>query len=107
MSNEDRIIEAVHDLLPRKFAAKKQQAEGSPPLSPKQALNSMRVAPEFTIELVVAEPLVIDPVAIDWGLDALASAGPIAIPEITRVRFENGQTIIEGRHAAFGTTLSG
>lgn len=41
--------------------------------------------------------------AIDWGLDALASGGPIPIPEITNVRFENGKTIIEGRHDARGT----
>jgi putative membrane-bound dehydrogenase-like protein len=69
MSNEDRIIKAVHDLLPRKFVAKTNRAEGPQPLSPKQALNSMRVAPEFTVDLVAAEPLVIDPVAIDWGAD--------------------------------------
>ena len=29
----------------------------------------MRVAPEFTVDLVAAEPLVVDPVAIDWGAD--------------------------------------
>src|ERR1044071_4768806 len=39
------------------------------PLSPKEALASMRVAPEFTVDLVAAEPLVMDPVAIDWGAD--------------------------------------
>ena len=38
-------------------------------LSPQQALNSMRVAPEFIVDLVAAEPLVVDPVAIDWGAD--------------------------------------
>ncbi|HWN93769.1 MAG TPA: neutral/alkaline non-lysosomal ceramidase N-terminal domain-containing protein [Methylomirabilota bacterium] len=83
-SSEDRIIKAVHDLLPRKFVAKADRAEGgsaraasagtpsaSPPtpLSPKQALNSMHVAPEFVVDLVAAEPLVVDPVAIDWGAD--------------------------------------
>ncbi|HTD68099.1 MAG TPA: PVC-type heme-binding CxxCH protein, partial [Candidatus Limnocylindria bacterium] len=29
----------------------------------------MRVAPEFAVDLVAAEPLVVDPVAIDWGAD--------------------------------------
>ncbi len=69
MSNEDRIIKAVHDLLPGKFEAKKQRGEDTPSLSPAQALKSMRTAPEFTVELVAAEPLVVDPVAIDWGAD--------------------------------------
>ena len=69
MSNEDRIIKAVHDLLPRKFRAKTTRAEGPQPLSPRQALSSMRVAPEFTVDLVAAEPIIVDPVAIDWGAD--------------------------------------
>jgi putative membrane-bound dehydrogenase-like protein len=69
MSSENRIVEAVHDLVPKKFAAKTKRAEASQPLSPKAALNSMRVAPEFKVDLVVAEPHVIDPVAIDWGAD--------------------------------------
>ena len=69
MSNEDRIIQAVHDLLPGKFEAKKQRAENDHSLSPAQALKSMRTAPEFTVELAAAEPLVVDPVAIDWGAD--------------------------------------
>ncbi len=69
MSSEDRIVEAVHDLVPKKFAAKSKRAEAPQPLSPQAALNSMRVAPEFTVDLVAAEPLIVDPVAIDWGAD--------------------------------------
>ena len=38
----------------------------APPLTPEQALDSLRVAPGFRIELVAAEPLVEDPVAITW-----------------------------------------
>ena len=38
----------------------------SPVLSPQEALDSFRVADGFRIELVAAEPLVIDPVAISW-----------------------------------------
>ncbi len=41
--------------------------------------------------------------AIDWGLDNLASAGPVPVPVITSVRVENGQTIIEGTHEADST----
>ena len=38
----------------------------SPVLSPEQALESFRIAPGFRVELVAAEPLVVDPVAMDW-----------------------------------------
>ena len=33
------------------------------------ALNSIRVAPGFKVELVASEPLVKDPIAFDWGAD--------------------------------------
>ncbi len=35
-------------------------------LSPEQALQAFRIAPGFTVELVAAEPLVEDPVAMAW-----------------------------------------
>jgi len=38
----------------------------APVLSPADAAESFRLAPGFRIELVAAEPLVEDPVAIDW-----------------------------------------
>lgn len=38
----------------------------SPPLSPEDELASFRIAPGFRIELIAAEPLVVDPVAIAW-----------------------------------------
>lgn len=41
----------------------------SKPLSPEAALTSMKVAPGYRVELVAAEPLVMDPVAFDWGPD--------------------------------------
>ena len=40
-----------------------------PPKSPEESLASLRVRPGFTVELVANEPLVIDPVAFDWGPD--------------------------------------
>lgn len=40
-----------------------------PPKSPQEALASFRVRPGFRVELVAAEPLVVDPVAFDWGAD--------------------------------------
>ncbi len=38
-------------------------------LEPEAALASMRVPEGFRVELVAAEPLVMDPVAFDWGPD--------------------------------------
>ncbi|MCE9607827.1 MAG: hypothetical protein K8U03_23315 [Planctomycetia bacterium] len=41
----------------------------SQPLSPEEALKSMVLRPGLEIELVAAEPLVVDPVAFAWGAD--------------------------------------
>ena len=38
----------------------------APVLTPLQALGSFRTAPGFEVRLVAAEPLVVDPVAMDW-----------------------------------------
>jgi len=40
-----------------------------PPKSPEEALASFRVRPGFKVELVAAEPVVMDPIAFDWGTD--------------------------------------
>ena len=40
-----------------------------PPQSPADALASFRVRPGFRVELVAAEPMVIDPISFDWGAD--------------------------------------
>lgn len=39
------------------------------PMSPAQALAAFQVQSGFRVELVVAEPMVQDPIAIDWGPD--------------------------------------
>jgi putative membrane-bound dehydrogenase-like protein len=41
----------------------------SPPLSPRDSMEVAHVREGFELQLVAAEPLVIDPVAIDWGAD--------------------------------------
>lgn len=41
----------------------------SKPLPPASAAASMKVPPGYRVELVAAEPLVMDPVAFDWGPD--------------------------------------
>lgn len=38
----------------------------SPVLSAQEELETFRIAPGFRVELVAAEPLVVDPVAMDW-----------------------------------------
>jgi putative membrane-bound dehydrogenase-like protein len=43
--------------------------EMPPPLSPEEALKAFRVRPGFRVEIVATEPVVIDPVAFDWGPD--------------------------------------
>src|SRR5438552_13066332 len=40
-----------------------------PPKSPEVSLGAIRVRPGFKAELVVSEPLIVDPVAFDWGPD--------------------------------------
>jgi putative membrane-bound dehydrogenase-like protein len=41
----------------------------TPPMSPAESMKVAHVRKGFELQLVVAEPLVIDPVAIDWGPD--------------------------------------
>ncbi|MGV3609207.1 MAG: PVC-type heme-binding CxxCH protein [Planctomycetaceae bacterium] len=40
-----------------------------PPMSPAESLRAMRLRPGYEADLVAHEPLVLDPVAIDWGPD--------------------------------------
>lgn len=68
---EQKIIDAVRRQLPAAFAAKHDATRtgGTFPLSPQRSLAAIRTRPGFTVELVAAEPLVVDPVAIDFGPD--------------------------------------
>lgn len=40
-----------------------------PPLSPEASLARIRVSPGYRVELVAAEPMVVDPVAFDWDAE--------------------------------------
>ena len=65
---EDTIVAAVHELVPKDFLAKANPS--MPPAQlPPQSLSSIQTKPGLKVELVAAEPTVIDPVAIDWGAD--------------------------------------
>jgi putative membrane-bound dehydrogenase-like protein len=65
---EEKIIAAVSTQIPETFKAP-PGTEGTRPLSPGEALRSFRTKPGLKIEIVAAEPLIQDPVAIDWGAD--------------------------------------
>jgi glucose/arabinose dehydrogenase len=41
----------------------------SPPLSPEEALKTFYMPPGYRVELVAAEPLIQEPVAIDWDVE--------------------------------------
>ncbi len=45
------------------------RAPDSPPLSPVESMRKIHFTPGFAVELVASEPLVLDPVAIDWSPD--------------------------------------
>jgi putative membrane-bound dehydrogenase-like protein len=66
---EDLIVGAVHELTPADFVFDEHKAEYPPPKSPQESLASMQTRADLQVELVGAEPLVVDPVAIDWGPD--------------------------------------
>jgi putative membrane-bound dehydrogenase-like protein len=65
---EQKLIDTVTKQVPASFVAPKG-TEGSRPLSASESLGALRVKPGLTAELVASEPLIQDPVAIDWGAD--------------------------------------
>ncbi len=64
---EDRILKEVRRQVPSSFRS--ADRTGFVPTRPADALSAMEVIPGQTVELVAAEPLVEDPVAIDFGAD--------------------------------------
>lgn len=62
---EDRIFTQLEKLIPADFKA----APENQPKPPEEALKTIRVPAGFEVELVVSEPLVVDPVAIDFAAD--------------------------------------
>ncbi|HSU57080.1 MAG TPA: neutral/alkaline non-lysosomal ceramidase N-terminal domain-containing protein [Candidatus Dormibacteraeota bacterium] len=66
---ENLIVGAVHDLVPASFISDEQKAEFPAPKSPEESLRSIQTKPGLEVQLAAAEPLVVDPVAIDWGAD--------------------------------------
>jgi putative membrane-bound dehydrogenase-like protein len=66
---EDAIVNSVHTLLPKSFAAVNRAEEAPAPKPPVEALATLKVRPGLRVERVACEPLVASPVAIDFGPD--------------------------------------
>ena len=66
---ESQIIGVVHEQLDAAFASPfdANKTQGSLPRSPQQSLAMMQTTPNLRVDLVVSEPLIQDPVAIDFG----------------------------------------
>ena len=68
---ENQIVLAVREQLDPRFASPfdSKKTSGTRPKSPQQSLALLQTNPDLRVDLVVAEPLIADPVAIDFGLD--------------------------------------
>ncbi len=68
---ENKIIGLVEDQLRPEFASpfRPDGTHGSRPLSPQQSLATLRTHPGLSIDIMAAEPLTADPVAISFGPD--------------------------------------
>ena len=68
---EQQIIDSMHKQIGKRFKAsfEPKKTGGSLPLSPQQALATLRTKNDLVVELMAAEPLITAPVAIDWGPD--------------------------------------
>ncbi|GIW93962.1 MAG: hypothetical protein KatS3mg110_2003 [Pirellulaceae bacterium] len=65
---EQEIIDTVLSVTPDTFKPGKA-TQGVPPKSPQDSMGCMQLAPHFRVELVASEPLVCDPVAIEFAPD--------------------------------------
>jgi putative membrane-bound dehydrogenase-like protein len=66
---EDQIIQTVETIVPTSFRFDRSKVDAPDPKSPQDALATFRLDAGFDVELVVSEPLIQSPVAIDWGPD--------------------------------------
>ena len=94
---EATIVEAVKDQLAGRFAAPfdPKKTGGTRPLSPQQSLASIRTKPGLRVDLVAAEPLVADPVAIAFGPDGKLWVAEMADYPLGRSgRFDPGGRVV-------------
>src|SRR5688500_12131424 len=67
--------------------------ERSEPRSPQEEMNTFFMAPGYRVELVAGEPMVQDPVAIDWDLE-----GRLWIVEMPGYMPDRKSTRLNSRH---------
>jgi len=65
---EQLIVDQVHRQVPATLR-RAERTQGVPPKSPDESLRCLRTHDELRVELAASEPLVTDPVAIDFGPD--------------------------------------
>src|SRR5262249_20722579 len=92
---ENKIVMAVRDMVGPKFTSPIDPKKCDvAPLSPQQSLATLRTRRGLKAELVVAEPLVTSPVAIDFGPDGkLYVAEMYDYPSGTDGKFQPGGRI--------------
>ena len=93
---EDGIVREVKAQLGPRFAATfdASKTDGSKPMSPQQSLRAIRTSGKFAVDLVAAEPLVSDPVAMAFGPDGkLWVAEMLDYPSGKTGKFEPGGRI--------------
>ncbi len=78
---EQKIVDAVVSVTPEVFFPGKA-TQGARPKAPQDAMACFRLDPKFRIELVAAEPLVCDPVAVDFAPDG--SLWVVEMPDYSR-----------------------
>jgi len=67
VQNEDTV--ALPNVVERRSFKQLLTADQPPPKSPEESLACIEVRPGFKVELVASEPLVLDPIAFEWGAD--------------------------------------
>ena len=66
---EELVIDEVTRQLPHRFYSAETLKQMPAPVTKEEALKTIRVRPGMKVELVAAEPLVMDPVDVAWGPD--------------------------------------
>ncbi|QDU13677.1 Neutral/alkaline non-lysosomal ceramidase [Gimesia maris] len=68
---EKKILDVVSRQLPDSFKAVDDVSRtgGKRPLTPAESISRMNLTDDLKVEVVAAEPLVVDPVAVDFGPD--------------------------------------
>lgn len=94
---EDKIVSAVKEQIGKQFPAKfdPKKTGGTKPLSPQQSVAAIRTRRGLRVDLVAAEPLVADPVAIAFGPDGkLWVAEMTDYPSGMHGKFEPGGRVV-------------